>query len=228
MNFNKAIFIGIILSFIINQNLQAQKNNADELLKMIKENYERIKDYEANAEIKVNLDFIKVPEMNAKVFYKSPDKFKLDSKDFAMLPKQAINFTPANIGGENFTAVFIKNENMNGKDLNVIKVIPNEDSEILASTLWIDSNAKTLNKIESITQKGSLKVNLNYDSKINYPLPVLVSIEMDFPEFRVNSERQKNQAKGNSADKDSGKITIKYSDYKINKGIDDKIFEKKK
>jgi hypothetical protein len=56
--------------------------------------FEKIDDYQVDVRIKVDVDFLKMPEREATIYYKKPDKFHIDSENFAMLPKSGLNFSP--------------------------------------------------------------------------------------------------------------------------------------
>ena len=72
---------------------------------------------------------------------------------------------------------------------------------------------------------------MKYDSQFNYPLPseMIFSFNVD----RMNIPRGISGEIENDASKDkkqkntTGKVFITYSNYKVNKGIPDKIFEEK-
>ncbi len=81
----KKIFL-IIMIITISEILPQQKN-ADELINSVISNFNRVQDYEVDIEIKVDVDFLKVPDSKAKIFFKQPDKIKLKSeKEIALIP----------------------------------------------------------------------------------------------------------------------------------------------
>ena len=88
----KKHFIFILL--LTSVNLFAQQKDAVKILDAVKEKFNKVKDYQADVIGKLDISFAKVPDTKATVYFKQPDKVKIDSKGFAMLPKQSVNFSP--------------------------------------------------------------------------------------------------------------------------------------
>jgi outer membrane lipoprotein-sorting protein len=184
--------------------------------------------------IKVNMDFIKVPDMKATIYFKQPNKLKLDSKEFAMLPKQAFNFSPTALLDKKYNALFIGKDKIDGRNVNIIKVIPNSDSaEVILSTLWIDAEKNIVNKIESTGRRGSAtQIELRYDNNFEYPLPnkITFAFEIPKPQYMQDPRNKKIETEKQIEQKppEKGTVQITYSNYKVNQGLSDSIFEDKK
>lgn len=226
----KKLFIFLIT---ISISLSAQSKDPQKILEKLKNQFNTIKDYTVDAKIKVDIDFIKVPDMAAKIYFKQPDKMKMDSEAFAMLPKQAFNFSPNKLLSFEHTAVYSGNEKINGKNVDVIRVIPKSDSaEIILSTLWIDNENGYLRKVESTSrQGGTFKIELAYNNNLKYPLPKSIKLLFDMP--KMNFPRQPSQNSENKNDKQpdkprQGAVVIEYSGYKVNQGLSDNIFVERK
>jgi outer membrane lipoprotein-sorting protein len=227
----KKLFILFVLiltqSFLFSQNKDPYK-----ILETVKSKFSTVKDYEADIKIIVDYAFIKVPEMNAKIYFKAPDKVKLDSKQFAMLPKQALTFTPAKLLSIGYTALYANSQNINGIQLDVIKIIPLSDTvNIAVSTLWVDPINNVVRKVEStLKQGGTFQFNIDYSSGIKFALPSSIKFTADLP--NINNMRQMNP--GGSKDNQNknksskGTVDIYYANYKVNKGIPDSIFKDSK
>lgn len=212
------VLIGFLFSFLF-----AQQPDADELLNNLKSKYSDIKDYSATVNVEVNLNLIKMKNKNNKVFYKSPDKFKFKSEGFGLLPKQAANINPDELLKFDHTALFMKTETIENNICNVVRIIPMEDSlDIILTTLWIDQEKHFIRKVESNSKTaGSIKIIASYDADKKFPLPDQINIEINggMPE-----ESDSKNTTTRSSKPIYGNVLIKYSDYRINKGIDDKIF----
>ena len=72
----------------------SQSKNPDSILDRVKEEFNKIDDYTVDVKIKVDVDFLKMPDREAKIFFKKPDKIHIESEGFAMLPKEGLNFSP--------------------------------------------------------------------------------------------------------------------------------------
>jgi hypothetical protein len=229
----KKIFLLIIL---FTTHSFSQHKNPDIILDNVKEKFSKIKDYEVEVRIKVDVDFLKVPVSNAKIYFKQPDKIHFESENFALLPKEGINFSPMALLKGNYTAIFEKEDSINGIKTSVIKVIPlNEKGNIILTTLWIDQSRDYIMKVESTTKiNGTFSLELNYDKSVDgYPLPNSMVFTFNIDRTSIprgmygNMEDEDKENKQNNK-RTTGKVYISYSNYKVNQGIPDSVFEKSK
>jgi hypothetical protein len=214
-----------------------QKSEPDAILTKVKENFNRVRDYQADIKVKVDVDFIKVPEMKAKLYFKQPDKMQLDSEGFAMLPKGGVNFSPASLLSGNYTAFYEKDYTENGTKFCIIKVIPLGDAgDVVLSTLSIDLTHYRIVKIETSTKtQGTYVIELSYPQNTDYPLPSSMTFifnldKMNLPKGLADdmdrAEGNTMKSKKETEEKTTtGKVYINYSDYRINQGISDSIFK---
>lgn len=228
----------IIVLILIAVTINAQTKDAGKLLKQVKEKFEKVKDYEVDANIHLDINFIKMPDTKAKIFFKQPDKVKLQSEGFAMLPKQGINFSPAQLLKGNFNSIYVRSETMDNRKVDVVKIIPSSDtSEVILSTLWIDAAQNVIRKVETTTKKtGTLNVNLDYANE-SLALPSQVKFTFNLGDLQMPAQMpdasQKKEDTRARRDRGpvKGTVVITYSNYKIDKGIADSFFadnEKKK
>jgi outer membrane lipoprotein-sorting protein len=211
-----------------------QENNPDKILEKVLSTFEKISDYSVEVHVNIDVSFLKIPDMDAKIYFKQPDKMRIKSDNFALLPKQGFNFSPVSLLRKNHTAIFVKNENLNGIETAVIKVIPLEEvSDLILSTLWIDLSNYVIIKVESTARpSGTYTINFEYAKvQSDYFLPVKMtfSFPADQMLFRknikdpFNSSDNQNDSE-NDKEKKEGKVTVSYSNYEVNKGIPDEIF----
>jgi outer membrane lipoprotein-sorting protein len=204
------------------------------ILNKVKDNFERVKDYRVEALIKVNMEFLKVPDMKATIYFKQPNKLKLDSKEFAMLPKQAFNFSPTALLDNKYNAIYVGQDKIDGSVVSVIKVIPSSDSAgIILTTLWVDTEKNIVRKIASTVRRGGdTQVELSYNENIKYPLPDKITFSFEVPKLQyLQDPREKKiepEKKEEQKQNDKGTVTITYSNYKVNQGLPDSIFQEKK
>ena len=64
---------------------------AEEILKGVINKINLVQDYQADVQIKAAIPFIKVPIAKATIYFKQKDKFKVESKGIAILPKQGMS-----------------------------------------------------------------------------------------------------------------------------------------
>ena len=87
--------IGLIL-FLIQFGF-SQSKDPDDIINKVVKNFNNVKDYQVEVNIKVDVEFLKVPETKAKIYFKQPDKVHLEAEGFAMLPKNGIEFSPSSL-----------------------------------------------------------------------------------------------------------------------------------
>lgn len=228
----------LILFFFIPFFCFAQSNKSEEILDKVKENFSKVKDYEVDVHIKVDVNFLKVPESKAKIFFKQPDKISLKSEGFAMLPREGLNFSPLNFLTGDYTSIFDNEGNIDGYSCYLIKVIPLGDkSDLILTNLWIDKNQYIIRKIESTTKSnGTFIIDLKYSNDMKFPLPLSMVFsfnvrKMELPEGITPDPDEMNQQREEKKDKNStttGKVYVTYSNYKVNINLPDSIFKDEK
>ena len=213
-----------------------QSKDPDEIIEKVIANFDKVKDYEVDVNIKVDVEFLKVPETKAKIYFKQPDKVHLEAEGFAMLPKNGMEFSPASLLKKDYTALYERDIDLDGFNTSIVKIIPTGDKgDVILSTLWIDQKAQVIRKVESTTKiNGTFSINFSYSDKIKYPLPEKIVFsfnvdKMNIPatisgETSTPNPKDKNK---NSDSRTKGRVIVNYSNYQVNKGISDSIFEEK-
>ncbi|MBN2571871.1 MAG: hypothetical protein JXA68_07055 [Ignavibacteriales bacterium] len=222
----------ICFVIFISITLIGQTKDAYLLIQNVEKEFSKINDYQVDVEIFVDVKFIKVPQMKAKIYFKKPDKFRIKSDGFALLPKQGMNFSPSTIFNFDYSAIYVREENYDNKKVDVVKVIPTSDTaKVVLTTLWIDSQHKNIVKVESTTKDaGTFLILLNYENN-QFALPSKAEFlfntgDVRLPNFDPN--KMSNENPKSNTEKMEGKVIIKYFNYKINKGISDSVFEEEK
>ncbi len=232
----------LTLCIITAVSISAQTKDPNKILDAVRQKFNKTNDYQVDVSVKLDMSFIKVPDMSVKVFFKQPDKVKLQSEGFAMVPKQGLNFSPAQLLKGDFTTIYVRSETIDNHKIDVVKVIPNSDSsDVILSTLWIDAAESVIRKAETTSKKGgTTKVELSYDNT-KFGLPSQVKLffnlgEMQIPPALSNqtTENKESDDKGRRRNKAIGEgmslkgtVTMNYKNYQINKGIADSFFVEK-
>lgn len=214
----------------------SQSKDPNEIIDAVITNFNKVNDYKVDVNIKVDVEFIKVPETKAKIYFKQPDKVHLEADGFAMLPKNGMEFSPSSLIKKDYTAIYEQDVDLNGYKTSIVKVIPiGDQGEVILSTYWIDQSKKLIRKVESTTKtNGTFTIEFTYDDKIKYPLPskIVFSFNMDKLNLPATitgeTSNQKSDKKNKNSDlRTKGSVIVSYSNYSVNKGIPDEIFEKK-
>jgi len=214
----------------------AQTKDGHEIIEKVKKKFSEVKDYQVDVKIIVDVNFLKVPPTEAKILFKQPDKVKIKAQGFAMLPKEGLNFTPHSLFQKEYTSFYERDEMYNGVNCAVIKVIPlGEVNQVILSTVWIDKQKSVIKKVESTTKmNGTFTIDFDYGTEGNSLLPSQMVFSFDVSKMNIpnnmagamNDDPDAPKKKKNKLSK--GTVKVIYSNYKVNLGIDDSLFEEKK
>ena len=224
--------IFILFLLIISRGF-SQNKDPEIMLERVKEEFKKIEDYKADITVKVDIPFIKMPERNATLYFKQPDKIHIESEGFAMLPKEGINFSPISLFESEHTSFYEKEEMIEEVNAAVIKVIPlNNKSDLVLSTLWIDPNKNLIIKVESSRKPtGTFVIEFDYtEIEEGLHLPETIEFTFSVDPFMFHSRNpqemkiDENEQSEDSSRVKTGKVFIYYSNYEVNKGFPDSLF----
>lgn len=219
----------------IGGSLAAQAQDADALLKRVKEKLAAINDYQAQGVMKTDVPFMKVPESKVTIWYKKPDKFRIKKQDgISIVPKGGVNINmSALFAGNNYTAVPAGKGQVNGAEVTIIKLLPlDENSDVVVSTLYIDEKEALVKRsVITTRENGTYEMEMRYGKYKARGLPdtilfIFATKDYKLPkglafDYETGSTPKQPNTNGNQ----KGKIEISYSAYTINKGIADSVFQ---
>jgi len=227
------IFISVLILIAVSY---SQEKNPEAILEKVKLEFEKVEDYQVDVKIKVDVDFLKMPDREATIYYKKPDKFHIDSENFAMLPKSGLNFSPLGFLNYKYTAFYERTDTINGTFTSVVKVIPLEGSaDVILSTFWIDTTRNLILKVEASRKpQGTYIIDLKY-LKTNggfwLPSSLVFSFTVDrslIPKRFNDTGDSKSKEKSKDSEKpETGIVYLYYSNYKVNTGLTDEFFDNK-
>ncbi len=226
----KIVFLVLVFMFRLNS-VQAQDMNA--LVMKVKAKLDKVKDYTADGKMKTDVAFIKAPIGKVKVFFKSPDKFKLQKDGgISVLPKGGVSI---NIGSmvmqSGFVAIDAGLSMVQNFPVRVVKLLPNVDAgDIILSTLYIDEQNLLIRKSVTTTREnGTYEMELMYGKYDGYGLPDKVIFSFNAKDYKLpkgitlefddTDKAIKDKMKGRK-----GRVEINYSSYAINTGLSNSIF----
>ena len=223
-----------ILFFALFLFIQLSAQTPQELINKIKAKLESVNDYTAKGKLKTNVVFIKAPIASVKVYYKKPDKMKIVNENgISFIPKGSvnINLTKFLSGSGNYEIVDAGTEPATG--LRILKLLPaDENSEIVLSTLYIDEKTELIKKAKNTTRdNGTYELEMSYGKYIAYSLPDKVIFSFNTKDYKLpkgvtfdyddGAEKKPDENLKNK----KGKVEITYTEYLINKGVNDSIFK---
>ena len=223
-----------ILFFVLFLFVQLSAQTPQELINKIKAKLEKVNDYTAKGKLKTNVIFIKAPIASVKVYYKKPDKMKIVNENgISFIPKGSVNINLAKFlsGSGNYEIVDAGIEPSTG--LKILKLLPSdENSEIVLSTLYIDEKTELIKKAKNTTRdNGTYELEMSYGKFIEYSLPDKVIFSFNTKDYKLpkgvtfdyddGAEKKPDESLKNK----KGKVEITYTEYSINKGVNDSVFK---
>ena len=207
--------------------------------------FEKASDYQVTMKIELKVPGFRMPKKKYKVFFKQPNKLKIKSRGFGMLPKTGIFTSPKDNFDNLKNMRLISTNNNNGQVYIKGEVIvdslklkmPNEYAKLgfrPTVTVKIDTNNWVINNI--ITELDTLKLVeiTNTYKKVdnNYVMPSASTVQYFIKDAKLSGWLKKDITSivgqnplEQKSDMVEGKISIVYEDYIINRGIKDKIFD---
>lgn len=217
------LWLGSILPFF------SHAQDANKIMDAITLRMSKVKDYSVRANIKSDIPMIKILPVNATLYYKQKDQFKMVSKGIAILPKQGFTDLTKIIRQKGtYTAFVTGNEMQNKTPITIISILPLSDtSDVVLLKIWVDPNLNIVKSQMTTRSSGTLTATYEYGLQAAYGLPDRMVFTMDVKKFKIpkglttDIQRQSNP---NQVVPKTGTIYILLSNYSINKGIDDAVF----
>ncbi|HEY9177950.1 MAG TPA: hypothetical protein VIN07_09680 [Flavipsychrobacter sp.] len=214
----------------------AQSDSAAVLFEKLRSRLDVIKDYVADVRVKIDISFMKVPPLNGTLYFKAPDKMKLERNGgISILPGKNVNLTLNSMfPAGKATVIDAGTDVVNGKPVKVIKVLPQQDDgQIILTKIWVDAERNLALRTETTTRdNGTMKMDLAFGRYVRQGLPDKVTVYLDVKEFKLpkgvtmdyDIKSQMQPAVQSDKKTKKGKIEITYLDYQVNKGLSDEIF----
>lgn len=224
-------FIGLFIFIVFSSAGQA----AEDIINKVKVKLEKVNDYEAKGKMKTNVVFIKAPIANVKVYYKKPNKLRINNESgISFIPKGSVNINLNNIfiNTEGFDIIDVGKEA--GTNLRIIKLLPkDENAEVVLSTVYVDEVQYVIKKAKTTTREnGTYELEMTYGKYAEYGLADKVSFSFNTKDYKlpkgITFDYDDGSKKEEPADKlknKKGKVEITYSAYTINKGVPDSVFK---
>lgn len=215
----------------------APAQDAGALLKQVRDKLLKVQDYTAQATLKTDVPFIKIPQSDVEVYFKRPDKFRIKKKDgVSIMPKGggSINLNSL-LSGDKFTAVAGGETKLGAITVKVVKLLPlEENTEVVLTTLYIDDKNLLIRKATNTTRdNGTYEMEMEYGRFANWGLPDKVVFIFNTKSYKLpkgmtleyegGSKPAAQSANNNKEQK--GRIEVAYANYIINKGVNDSVFK---
>ena len=241
-----------LLTFIALTNLLHSSNILlDEIISKTNEEFEKVSDFQAKMTVSLDVPGLRMPKKEYRAYYKRPNKFKATTKGFGVLPNTGL-FTSPKDNFDNLKDMNI-NQDQTKTRTNQIMIsgtlitdslkakFPNEYAKLSFNPIvdvLVDTTKWLIISVTSrIDTLKLFQINNNYELYENkYYLPSTSKVEYFIKDMKlanwlkddIPSMIGADQQLARGRDIVKGMITVKYSDYLINKNLPDYIFKKKR
>lgn len=223
----------VVLVFLTASSL-LYAQTAEELINSVKARLDKVNDYEANGKMKTNVIFIKAPIATVKVYYKKPNRLRINNESgISFIPKGSVNINLSNIFLNTTGFDIIDMGKESGTNLRIIKLLPkDENAEVVLSTVYIDEAQLLIKKAKTTTKEnGTYELEMTYGKYAAYGLADKVIFSFNTKDYKLpkgitfdyDDGTKKEEAPDKLKNK-KGKVEISYSSYTINKGVPDSVF----
>jgi outer membrane lipoprotein-sorting protein len=226
-------FILLFSMLIATSTIFAQ--DATALMKQIREKLEKVNDYEADAKLKTEISFLKVPEALVKIYFKKPDRIRIKNQNgISLVPKETVSISLYSLVNSPYQALDAGTDQLQGVPVRIVKLLPSDNNaDLVLASLYIDIRRMLVLKAKTTTrQSGTNEVDLFYGKFISDGLPDRIIFSFNTQEFKLpkgvtfdyddGSAKKKAPEAGKS---ERGKIEITYLRYAVNKGLADGLFK---
>lgn len=223
----RVLLSGALLLMVAIRPSYGQTPAAAEILQNMKRQFETVKDYTAQLKVTVDMEKMQIPEMLVTVYFKQPDKIHIEAKNFAMVPREIAGMNPAQFI-DKFDATVVETSRKENIPVYKLRLLskPEKGKPIRESYIWVDGARWVVTHFES-TPSDVRKVAVDFEYQTvdgKYMLPSKIEAHMDNQQ-PADSSSEKMYSPQRLPRK--GSATILYSDYKVNTGLSDEIFQKK-
>ncbi|MEO6069269.1 MAG: hypothetical protein ABIN57_11330 [Chitinophagaceae bacterium] len=216
--------------------ISAFSQNEAALVKAVKAKLDKVKDYKAAANMRIDVSFINAPASEVTVYYKKPNQFAVKKQNgISILPKGGVSINMSTLlSSDNYAVVPSGNAIVKGYATKVVKLLPLDDAgDVVLTTLYIDEKALLVRKSTVTTKEsGTYDMELDFGKYAAWGLPDKVVFLFTAKDYKlpkgITFEYEKGGAPKTPTDKNKkGKVELSYTAYTINKGVSDAVFKEK-
>jgi len=221
----RKIFLWLFILFCLSPPWIRADEEAVRYLDAIEKKYSGLKDYIADVNVHFDMETFKTPDMQAKLYFKAPDKLKVESKGVFFFPREGGYFNPALFKKDDFEIRILEPVAEGKKDIK-LKIVPKKKEKMGREfILLIDRNDNLVREIHTSQFDGrETKARIEYGRYGSFELPRYILLTLDLPSVDPNEKRGFGPFEQKS-ERVTGTIEITYANYKVNTGLKDEIFK---
>ena len=244
--------IGILILAMLSCPIAAGLPSFETISDSVLQTYGEIQDYEVDVKIGVKMTGFRMPGKKVKVFYKYPDKMKVKTTGFAIIPKTGFAGNPRDLlklisnvstitSAQSEGGSIRISGNVNADSLDIGVDVSDEELPAVKIDLIVDQDYWVITKAEVyLDAEPVFSINMDYTTVDGMRVPRQTEFVLGIKGISKwttsdpyggpdNDRHDFNSIAEHSGfdpkqDEIAGTIKMKFSKYKINRGIDDSIF----
>ena len=227
---NSKVLYSLLFALLIPT--MGKSQTAAELIKQVRLRLDKVNDYEAKAKMKTNVSFIKAPEAEVKIYFKKPNKLRINNESgISFIPKGSVNINLNTIftqGDGSYDIIDMGKEDKTG--LRIIKLLPkDENADIALSTLYIDEKQFLIKRSKTTSKdNGTYELEMTYGKYAQWGLADKVVFSFNTKDYKLPKGVTFDYDDGTQPNKPKekkGTVEISYTNYTINEGVPDSVFQ---
>ena len=221
----KKIFLWLFVLFFLSPGWIRADEEGARYLDAIEKKYSGLKDYVADVNVHFDMETFKTPDMQAKLYFKAPDKMKVESKGVFFFPREGGYFNPSLFRRDDFEIRILEPAVEGNRDIK-LKIVPKKKERMGREfVLLIDRKENLVREIHTSQFDGrETRAAIEYGRVGPFELPKHILLVLDIP------SAEPVEARGfgpfvQKSERIKGTIEITYANYKVNTGLKDDIFK---
>jgi outer membrane lipoprotein-sorting protein len=213
--------------FLLSPGLLQAQEDAARFLDALQKKYSGLKDYTVDVNVHFDVEGFKAPDMQAKLYCKPPDRMKIESKRIFFLPKEGGTFNPFMFNKEDFEVKFLERLTYEGRNVVKLKLTPKKRKlNAQDFILTVDTDRNLIREMNTSSFDGrEVKALIEYGNFGDFDLPTRIELHLNV-QFSESMEIRDFGPSAQPAKRVTGRVDITYSNYRVNSGLSDQIFDK--
>jgi hypothetical protein len=203
--------------------------SGEEILAKVEALYTSIDDYTVTLDIDAHLERLTVPPMHVTLYFKKPDKVHIVSEGFAMLPREGMGFDFGKLRAV-YMAESVRRDTLAGRPVYAVGLRPRDKKRRdRTATLFVQPDRWTPERLV-VEREGTrlITADFRHERIQERWLPALLTVTLaPAPADSADFPLDKSAVVSRRPVPPSGSVIITYTDYKINSGLPDSLFEQK-
>jgi outer membrane lipoprotein-sorting protein len=214
-----------MLLFLLSPEFIQAQEDPTRYLDTLEKKYSGLKDYMVDVNVHFDVEALKAPDMQAKLYYKTPEKIKVESKNVFFFPKEGGYFNPSLFKKKDFDVRPLEHLTYEGRRAVKLRLTPTETNRHHQGfVLTLDTDRNLIREISTSPSEGrTIRAVIEYGKFADFELPVHIELHLDIPSVEPNGMKEFGSFSQRSK-RITGKVEIAYSNYKVNSGLRDEIF----